>query len=264
MKNFFPVLIALSLINCGCSHSKKLSEGNIHFAKNIVVAHRGAWKTNNLPQNSIASLDQAVKTGCAGSEFDVHLTSDDSLVINHDAVFGGKHIQKSSYTSLLETRLSDGEPIPTLYQYLSHGIQQHTTMLVLEIKPSEISKERGEYTAQKTVELVKQLHAEPWIIYISFDYAIIKKVLELQPDARVQYLNGDKSPIELKNDGVMGLDYHYSVFKKHPEWIKEAKDNNVVLNAWTVDTAEDMKWLIENKFDYITTNEPELLFTLIK
>ena len=62
----------------------------------------------------------------------------------------------------------------------------------------------------------------------------------------------------------MGLDYHYSVFKKHPEWVKEAKDNNIVLNAWTVNTAKDMKWLIENKFDYITTNEPELLFELIK
>jgi glycerophosphoryl diester phosphodiesterase len=264
MKNIFLAVIALSLISSGCSSGKKVTDSSMHFAKNIIVAHRGAWKTGSLPENSIASLDQAVKIGCAGSEFDVHLTADDSLVINHDAVFGGKHIQKSSYASLLETRLSNSEPIPTLYQYLSHGIQQHTTMLVLEIKPSEISKERGQYTAQKVVELVQQLHAQSWIIYISFDYAIIKKVLELQPDAKVQYLNGDKSPLELKNDGVTGLDYHYSVFKKYPEWVKQAKDNNIVLNAWTVNTAEDMKWLIENKFDYITTNEPELLFELIK
>src|SRR5690606_13653493 len=107
-------------------------------------------------------------------------------------------------------------------------------------------KERGQRLAQKVVELVKERHAEPWIIYISFDYAIIKKVLELQPNARVQYLNGDKSPFELKSDGVLGLDYHYSVFKKHPEWIKEAKNNKVVLNAWTVNKEDEMKWLLEN------------------
>jgi glycerophosphoryl diester phosphodiesterase len=36
------------------------------------------------------------------------------------------------------------------------------------------------------------------------------------------------------------------------------------LNVWTVNNKEDMQWLIDNKFDYITTNEPELLFEVIK
>ncbi|MFT3945823.1 MAG: hypothetical protein QM763_02520 [Agriterribacter sp.] len=38
------------------------------FAKNIVVAHRGAWKKNNLPENSIASLQEAVRIGCTGKD----------------------------------------------------------------------------------------------------------------------------------------------------------------------------------------------------
>lgn len=236
----------------------------MQFTQNIVVAHRGAWKKNHLPENSIASLQEAIRLGCAGTEFDVHLTADDTLIVNHDPIYAGKKIEESSYTSLAEAKLSNGETIPTARQYLLAGMQQRNTMLVFEIKPSGISKERGQRLAQIVVELVKELKAEPWIIYISFDYAIIKKVLELQPNAKVQYLNGDKSPVELKNDSVIGLDYHFSVFKKHPEWIKEAKENKVVLNAWTVNNGDDMKWLIENKFDYITTNEPELLLELIK
>jgi glycerophosphoryl diester phosphodiesterase len=28
--------------------------------KNAIVAHRGAWKANNLPENSIASLRHAI------------------------------------------------------------------------------------------------------------------------------------------------------------------------------------------------------------
>ncbi len=43
------------------------------------------------------------------------------------------------------------------------------------------------------------------------------------------------------------------------KWIKEAKENNITLNAWTVNDVEVMDWIIENNFDYITTNEPELL-----
>lgn len=236
---------------------------SIQFADNIVIAHRGAWKKNNLPENSIASLKEAVRLGCAGSEFDVHLTADDSLVINHDAVFGGKTIEKTNYIQLAETKLSNGETIPTLYHYIEAGMQQNKTMLVLEIKPSVISKERGQYAAQKIVELVKKMQAEAWIMYISFDYDILKKILELDPSAKTAYLNGEKTPEELKQDKITGMDYHYSVFKKNTEWINGAKKSAVSLNAWTVNSAEDMKWFIENKFDYITTNEPELLFELV-
>jgi len=32
------------------------------------------------------------------------------------------------------------------------------------------------------------------------------------------------------------------------------------LNAWTINEEKDMNWLLENNFDFITTNEPELLF----
>lgn len=88
--------------------------------------------------------------------------------------------------------------------------------------------------------------------------------MELQPDAKVAYLNGEKSPSVIKQDGVWGIDYNASVFKKNPTWIAEAKREKVNLNVWTVNAAEDMKWFIENKFDYITTNEPELLFELTK
>ena len=49
------------------------------------------------------------------------------------------------------------------------------------------------------------------------------------------------------------------VIKKQPEWIKEANDLGLKVNVWTVDEVEDMKWLIEQKVDFITTNEPVIL-----
>ena len=110
--------------------------------------------------------------------------------------------------------------------------------------------------------MVKELNAGPMTLYISFDYDILKKVLELSPGAPTQYLNGDVAPEQLKADGISGADYHYSVFQKHPEWIEGAKKNGLVLNAWTVNEEKEMKWLLENKFDYITTNEPELLLSI--
>ena len=245
-----------------CTASKK-STTHISFAANPVVAHRGAFKKNGFPENSIASLKEAIRLQCTGSEFDVRMSADDSLVINHDPHFNQLEIEKTSYTELASHKLSNGETIPTLRQYLVAGLQNNTeTRLVLEIKPSA-TKERGKLIAEKVVALVRQLNAEPMIVYISFDYDILKKVVEINPKAATQYLNGDLSPEQLKADGITGADYHFSVFQKHPEWIENAKKNGIALNAWTVNEEADMKWLLQQKFDYITTNEPELLLSTV-
>ncbi|TPG32115.1 glycerophosphodiester phosphodiesterase family protein [Flavobacterium pectinovorum] len=233
--------------------------------KNAVVAHRGAWKKNNFPENSIASLRHAIDLKLAGSEFDVWRTADDSLVINHDAHFNKLLIEETNYQDLIKFKLSNGEKLPTLHEYITEGKKNNKhTLLVCEIKPSEISKERGQKTALKTVETIKKLHAEKITAYISFDYEILKQIRQIDPKTSLQYLEGNKSPKEVKTDNISGIDYHYSVFQKHPEWIKEAKDNKVTLNVWTVNDADVMDWIIGNNFDYITTNEPELLNERLK
>ncbi len=234
------------------------------FHHNKVIAHRGAWKNNNLPQNSIAALKAAIALGCAGSETDVHLTADSALVINHDPVWGGLPIQKSTLEELRKTKLSNGELLPVLPDFLTTIQQQTGTKLILEIKPSERGKEWANATVQKVISTVHKMQAQAWITYISFDYGMLKEVLRLEPSANVQYLNGDKSPEQLKQDGIKGADYHYSVFQKRPEWIESAKKNKIDLNAWTVNEEKDMSFLLANDFNFITTNEPELLFKEIK
>lgn len=92
-----------------------------NWNKNQVIAHRGAWKKNNFPQNSIASLNEAVKLGCYGSEFDVWMTADNILVVNHDPEFQGLTIEKVNYADLLTKTMSNGEKIPTLEAYLLAG-----------------------------------------------------------------------------------------------------------------------------------------------
>lgn len=231
--------------------------------KNKVIAHRGAWKKNGLPENSIASLKEAVRLGCYGSEFDVHMTSDSVLVINHDPEFLGMPIAGATYEQLKEKKMSNGEQIPTLEAYLKEGMKQKGTKLILEIKASGISTERDLQLTRKSVALVRKLKAAAWVDYISFSYDVLKEVLLLQPGAHVAYLNGDVALEKLKADGFYGADYHFSVYKKG-EWFKPAKAQGLTLNAWTVNTVEDMNWLLDNDVDFITTNEPELLFETIR
>lgn len=252
LKIFFSILLIAVFSSC-------------NVKKNAIVAHRGAWKKNNLPENSIAALRHAIDLKLPGSEFDVWRTADDSLVINHDAHYNKLLIEETNYVDLIQFKLSNGEKLPTLYEYISEGKRNNKqTLLVCEIKPSEISKERGKKTAVFAVEIIKKLKADKNTCYISFDYEILKQIRFIDSKASLQYLEGNKSPKEVKADKINGVDYHYSVFKKHPEWIQEAKDNKMILNAWTVNEPADMDWIIDHKFDYITTNEPELLMERVK
>lgn len=235
------------------------------FAYNPVVAHRGAFKKNGFPENSIASLREAIRLQCTGSEFDVHMTADDSLVINHDPHFNQLEIEKTNYADLMQFKLSDGQKLPTLHEYLVAGLDNNSkTRLIIEIKPSGISKQRGIMIADKVYALVSKLNAQKMAVYISFDYAILKRIHQLDPMTTTQYLNGEIAPQQLAADGITGADYHISVFRKHPEWITEAKQFQIQLNAWTVNKPDDMEWLLKEGFNFITTNEPELLLDKIK
>lgn len=229
------------------------------------MAHRGAWKAKGLPENSIASLKEAIRLGCAGSEFDVRMTSDDSLVINHDENYHEKQIEKTIYTELISPPLANGEKLPTLRQYITAGLQNNKhTKLVIEIKPSGISNERAIIVAEKTWKLVHSLKADESVCYISFDFNILKKIRSLDSLAVVQYLEGDKSPMELKAAGINGADYHFSVYEDHPGWINEAVSNSILLNVWTVNETALLEKFIHLPFTYITTNEPEMLLSMVK
>lgn len=254
-------LVILFLI-FSCTAAKKSAKDS--FADNHTVAHRGAFKKNGFPENSIASLGEAIRLGCTGSEFDVRMSKDDTLLINHDPAYQKMEIEQTAFAELSKTPLSNGETIPTLRQYLIAGIKDNRrTRLVVEIKPSGV-KERGLLIAEKVLTMVKELSAESMAVYISFDYDILLKIRQLDSRACLQYLNGDRSPMQLKADKIDGADYHFSVFKKNPEWISQARENGIQLNAWTVNAKEDMEWLLANKFDFITTNEPELLLSFDK
>ncbi len=232
---------------------------SVHLnAQTKVIAHRGYWDYENSAQNSIVALYKAYETGVYGSEFDVLITADGIPVVNHDDKIEGKIIEESRYEDLRDIKLKNGELLPTLEQYLVHGKACNTTKLILEIKPHK-TKYAEDSAVDTVIKLVEEKGLEKQIEYISFSMNICKELKRLRPDATIAYLKGDVSPAELKESGISGLDYHYSVFSEHPEWIKEAHDLGLFINVWTVNDPTLMKELIKQGVDFITTDKPELL-----
>ena len=217
--------------------------------KTQIVAHRGYWEGNR--ENSIESLRKAQMFGAWGSEFDLHLTSDNVVVVNHDRTIGKVNIQKNPFSALKD--------VPTLDEYLAQGEKNKDCVLVLELKPHE-SAEREDVLVEECLKALKahKLMNPGRIAFISFSYHICRELAARCPGYTVQYLEGDKTPAEVFADGINGIDYHYSCFQKHPEWVKEAHDLGMSVNVWTVDNEKDIRQMKELGVDQITTNKPAL------
>ncbi len=247
------------------------------FIRNRVVAHRGAWKHSGASQNSLGSLNKAIELGCEGSEFDIWLTADNKVALSHDPEIGGKVVDKSTLKELKTVALNGGETIPTLEEYINRIKQQNKTRLVVELKSFSTKakdakeealisekRKRNLQLTDSVVAIIHRMKAQAWCDYISFGDDIVVRLRELDPTAHIAYLEADKTLEELKIRQISGIDYHRSQFEKDPNLISKAHKLGLTTNAWTINKEADMKTLLDESVDFVTTDEPELLLNMLK
>ena len=227
------------------------------FGATQIIAHRGYWVTGET-ENSIGALKEAQKLGIYGSEFDVWITTDGKVVLNHDATLkNGVRIETSTYAQIENFTLANGEKLPTLEQFLEQGKKDPSTKLILEIKTHSNSTNNDRVTTA-AVNIVQAAGMANQVEYIAFSIDVCKKVLELQPNAIVAYLNGDYTPQALHNLGIKGIDYPIATIRANKNWIAEAQNLGMTVNVWTVNSENDLRDMIDLEVDFITTDQPVL------
>lgn len=231
-----------------------------------IVAHQGYWNCEEagLAHNSVASLKSAQDYGFWGSEFDVNMTKDEVLVVFHDNRTANMKFVEHPYADFAEVRLPNGEPIPTLEDYLRQARKCKTTKLVFELK-AHPTPELEDRAVELSLQLLKKYHLlkPERVMFISFSHHACQRFVEWAPDIDVQYLGTDIRPAVLAKEGIMGIDTHMGVFAKDETWIQEARANGMSVNIWTVDKDDDIRRYLPMRMDHFTTNEPERVRTLL-
>ncbi len=227
-----------------------------------VICHRGFWDTPGSAQNSIAALVKADSIGAYGSEFDVWMTADGELVVNHDKVFKGVNMETDNFEKIRTIRLDNGEKLPTLDEYLAKG-KELKTRLILEMKSlSDFNRE--DECAAKIVRKLKHYGVLDRTDIIAFSINACLAFKKLLPDTKIYYLDNDYTPKKLKSLGFAGLDYEQNVLKDNPEWTVEAHKLGLEVNVWTVNDVDALQFFIDEGVDYITTNNPLKLQQLLE
>ena len=243
MKKTFSLLIALLLTSAA-------------FAQTQIIAHRG-YHAKNSTDNSISALKNAQDINVYGSECDLNLTSDGYIVVAHGPNHGTHHIQSTDIQTLRKQFLKTGEVLPVLEEYLEAVKRKRETKLIIELKNHATPQKETELV-KKVLKTVKKYKLEKHVEYIAFRQHVCNELVALGgKDIKVAYLNGDLTPEYCKGLGYTGIDYNFNVLKKRPEWIHEAHKYGLTVNVWTVNNPENLKWCVDNKVDFITTDTPE-------
>ena len=237
------------------------------MAQPKVVAHRGFHATDGSCRNSIEALKQAQNMKLYGSECDLNLTKDGVIVVAHGGLHPDKiyrkgedikrlDIQRSTYEELKAIKLENGEVIPTLEQYLEQLKKSNNTKLIIEIK-NHYTRAKESEIVRKTVDMVAKYGLNDMVEYIAFRPWVCFELEKMAPKGTpIAYLNGDYDPEYVEGMGVSGIDYNYKVLYKRPEWIKQCHERGLTVNVWTVDDEAELRWVIEQGVDYITTDNP--------
>lgn len=164
--------------------------------KTKVWAHRGA--SGYAPENTLDAFRKAVEMGADGIELDVQMTKDGELVVIHDEtinrVSNGKGwVKDYTYEELKKFNFNKThleytkEEIPTLEQvYLL--IKPTNLTINVEIKTGIVFYPGIE---ERVLELTERLGMKERVIYSSFNHYTIRKIKELDPQAKTGMLYED-------------------------------------------------------------------------
>lgn len=228
----------------------------------LVVAHRGHWTAEGAAQNSIAAMAKADSIGAYGTEFDVNLTADSALVVNHDYRFKGVDIARTPAREVMGITLDNGEPLPSLNEFLAAAERHPDLRLVLELKwIDDPALER--YAVGRIASAIDHFGIGHRTDFISFSQNACDEMHRLRPAIPVFYLAGDLDPDAVAARGYRGMSYAHDKLDAHPDWIGRAHGLGLLVNVWTVDDTAMMRRFIDRGVDLITTNRPDLLNDLL-
>lgn len=163
-----------------------------------VYAHRGLWSPDGAAENSLPAF-QAAAAADVGVELDVRLTSDNEVVVFHDAflerMFGvGKRVKDFTLDKLKAHRFPDKTSIPTLAEVLALFKPGQPVLIELKVDAPG--------SGQKLVNAVAGvLHGVKIdVAAMSFDELAVEGLREALPDGMVGLLIEPKE--EIGKDGI--------------------------------------------------------------
>ncbi|MGW0751794.1 glycerophosphodiester phosphodiesterase [Streptomyces sp. NPDC002587] len=253
------------------------------FAGPVVYAHRGA--SAYAPENTLESIDLAMRLGFDWVENDVQRTRDGELVVIHDdtlarttdveQVFPGRQPWRvKDFTAAEIARLDAGSwfgedyggaRVPTLQEYL-HRVRRNHQRLLLEIKKPELYPGIEEQTLAVLEDAgwLDERHVTRRLVVQSFSADSVRIVHGLRPDVVTAFL-GTPAVADLPRYAQFTdriNPWHTTI---SADWVAAvhgllgAHGKAMEVDTWIVDDAATARKVRSMGVDGIITNAPDVV-----
>ncbi len=239
--------------------------------KTLIYGHRGA--SGYAPENTLEAFQKAVDLKADGIELDIQLTKDQKIVVCHDETIdrtsnGTGYLRDYTLDELKQLNFNRTHPeytfvqIPTMEEVFQ--LLKNTNLIInIELKTGIYFYEGIE---EKIIQLTKEYGFDNRVIYSSFNHYSAKKIHALNPHAKVGFLYED-GPIDMPSYA-----YQHHANAIHPAWYNlqydgvstDARNLNLDINVWTVNTKEQVQLCLQNQVTGIITNYPDRVREYIK
>ena len=222
-----------------------------------VIAHRGV--SSLAPENTLPAFQLGIDLGVDFIELDVQKSSDDSLMVIHDATVDGT----TSYSGLVssftyaELKTMDagswfsseflGTEIPTLYEVLA--LLRGKAKICVELKASAIETQ--------AITLIENMGLENDVVVESFDYSQLVLVRQQNPNIAICYLSSILTQTVI--DQAIALNVEIIGAGNNPNiWlIKTAQQNGIEVWNYTINTGKTILQRMSKGLDGIFTDNPQ-------
>ncbi|TNG91397.1 glycerophosphodiester phosphodiesterase [Pasteurellaceae bacterium USgator11] len=195
---------------------------------NFTVAEQGVVLANShrgysmcYPENTMPAFEAALVAGTHTVELDVHMTSDEKIVVLHDFTIdrvstGKGHVELMTLAELKQYDYGvkfapefAGTPIPELREVLLWAVANGVG-LVVEAK----QKLHQQRFAEVLAALLKETNAVDNVLLLAFDHVMINHVKRLLPEVRLQVVTLARYQNQLaatlgSNADSACVEYHY-------------------------------------------------------
>ena len=237
------------------------------------IGHKGGGKT--APENTRASLEQAIALGVDAVEVDIWPTADGRFVLFHDADImrlTGHVGWTMSLTSVelraleLRSRSSkevSGERILVLEEALD--LVAGRVELVLEVKRTRHQLDRYAWIEERLAKILQRHDAFPWTLVVSFDHQTLLGLRKVTTDARTgmlyvgEWINLWKEVEFLSPEAILP---HWA--QTTGDLVAEAHRDGLAVYPWVVNHEEWMEQFVKMGVDGIITDYPDQLLRLLR
>lgn len=224
----------------------------------MVIAHRGASALAEH-ENTLEAFQIAIDLKADMAEFDVRRTSDDVLIVFHDATLGGNRISDMTFGRINEIAARDNYHVPQLSEVLDFC--KGKIKLDIELKESGYEK--------RVVAMVKERYGYGEFSIKSFKDRVSYNVKAIDNRIRTGLLVGRENAsfgerlneyFPMRRIKACRADFvspHYLLCTG--DFMRRMRRNGVPVYVWTVNDERVMKALIRKRVDAIITDRPDKL-----